>query len=268
MKKSNKRRDWSPVWALITLTITVSVSMSKGKNSTEKINAIMEQGVSILLATLVAYTASKMNFLEKTKETTDALLETAKDLSNQLNTGTENLTNTAKQISSLSHRADTAINSLEKTASELMSLDSLMPDNLFTSFESGDQNKLTSQIDQAFRQHKQAWIDSARKLDLHIHPSIAYSWTNFVQICTKEGQPNNQTVEITTSPKAYTEAVTTFCKKLLDMYPDENITLFLVTAMLPEQFYNWPQIDEPTLWRSVKRREKVMPCFVFVGIIY
>ncbi|MBN3909341.1 MAG: class I SAM-dependent methyltransferase [Nostoc sp. NMS1] len=242
MKRAKKRRDWSPFWALITLIITVSVSMSKGKNATEKINAIMDQGVSILLTTLVAYTASKINFLEKTKETTDALLETAKDLSNQLNIGTENLTNTAKQISSLSHRADTAINSLEKTASELISLDSLVPDDLFTSFESGDQNKLTSQINQAFRQHKQAWIDSAKKLDLYIHPSIAYSWTNFVQICTKEGQPNNQTVEITTSPKAYTEAVTTFCKKLLDMYPDENITLFLVTAMLPEQFYNWPQM--------------------------
>jgi hypothetical protein len=99
MKRSKKRRDWSPFWALITLIITVSVSMSKGKNATEKINAIMDQGVSILLTTLVAYTASKINFLEKTKETTDALLETAKDLSNQLHIGTENLTNTAKQIS-------------------------------------------------------------------------------------------------------------------------------------------------------------------------
>ena len=230
------------MWAILAFVVTFTISISKGKNSKERVSAVIDQGVGILLATLVTYTASKINFIEKTKKTTDNLLETADTLSKQLNVGTDQLTAVTEQIDTLTTRADTAINLLGTSANELVNLDASASEDIFSEFDNKDQNKLALQIDQAFRQHKKTWIRSGKNSDISFHPSVAYSWTNFVQTCVKEGQPNGKTDEVISSPKAYTKAVTTSCRNLLKMHPEEDITLFLVTAMLPEQFYNWPQM--------------------------
>jgi hypothetical protein len=238
---SKKPRDWSLIWAFVAFILTTGLSISQGKDTQEKIKSVKDQGINIILATVVTFTASKIQFLESTKRTADDLLKTARGLNDKIDEKTKDLSNTANEITSLSGRADKAILSLEKTARDLMNLNCSIPEQLLSDFDSKDKNSIILQIDQAFRQHKQVWIDSSKNLNSHIQPSVVQSWADFVQTCIKEGQPSSQTAEINTSPKAYTESVTTICKKLLEMYPDKNITLFLVTAMLPEHFYNWPQ---------------------------
>lgn len=113
--------------------------------------------------------------------------------------------------------------------------------------------KVAYSITCSFESYAKAWSESAVNIRITDDPSIAHAWSKLMEIYLEEETKNLMlrtdqvpTGEIYTSSKIYTEIVSSCCEKLTELHPNERITLLLVTGMLPDEFFNWPQAEYAT----------------------
>jgi hypothetical protein len=98
-------------------------------------------------------------------------------------------------------------------------------------------------ISRAFNQHARAWIDSAERLKINRERVTAYCWTKLVERQLRSQSESLSQGFVVTSSEGYTNLVWECCESLSDVYSEQNLTLFLVTGMMPDEFFNWPQAE-------------------------
>ena len=130
----------------------------------------------------------------------------------------------------------------EKLESNLTSCDGIS-EKLFSNLGQELRGETVGAVRQTFRLHEQAWLESLADLQSTGEPTVALGWTEMLKVCIEAGQPIKGIREFLTTSESYTKSVTACLNMLIEKFPEKEVTLFFVTAMLPEQFYNWPQAE-------------------------
>jgi hypothetical protein len=101
--------------------------------------------------------------------------------------------------------------------------------------------EVTERVARSFQEYADAWSKQADKVLMNADKSIIYAWCRLIESYHQRQVTSLGKGEIFISPEAYTDIVFSCCKQLVELSGAGKITLFLVTAMLPDEFYNWPQ---------------------------
>jgi hypothetical protein len=93
-----------------------------------------------------------------------------------------------------------------------------------------------------FNDHSGSWMRLAERLNVGREPCRLHAWSTFIQQhLAHERSFLDRTHQVNTSARLYTQFITAFSRKLQEFHPEQQVMLFLVTAMLPDEFFNWPQ---------------------------
>ncbi len=92
--------------------------------------------------------------------------------------------------------------------------------------------------------HVSSLLEVAKQQQVSQNNLLAYGWAQFVQAyLTDHADRISQDNQIRVTSGTYTKIVLSCCHKLSELYPGKNITLFMITAMLPYEFLNWRQVE-------------------------
>jgi hypothetical protein len=99
----------------------------------------------------------------------------------------------------------------------------------------------------SFTTYSKAWLSLSEKMSRTTDPMHRYAWVSLVETYLSNHGSQVQRGLLQTSPSVYTQIVIGCCQRLMErIAASQELTLYLVTGMLPNQFFNWPQVATST----------------------
>lgn len=102
---------------------------------------------------------------------------------------------------------------------------------------------VAEKIIKAFSAYHNKWFESAKNLKINQELS-GYVWSKYLEIYLHEESNLIRKDLVFTTSRVYTDIIYNFHKILKSkLQPGEQLSLFFVTSMLPNEFFNWPQAE-------------------------
>ncbi len=187
-------------------------------------------------------------------ETNKALIKSILQVNNEIVEAKNSLINSSEIINKEQAKIDRQLDMVEKGINLSTKVTQGKPNvqYLFDVLERDDALKTSDEIINSFEDFVKTWSRKGEEMTLHAksvnekYPLGLFSvWQVLISKYLQEENKDLLTGRILTTSEIYTKMVVGFCDMLHKIYPnpDYTVTLFLVTTMLPDEFYNWPQVE-------------------------
>lgn len=108
--------------------------------------------------------------------------------------------------------------------------------------------ELMDRVTHAFHKYANAWEYAGENRSIYQDRDATMAWSYFVQSYLRSEAETISVGRLQTSPRIYTRLVTEIARSFQQdssgkTRGKEKILLFLATAMLPSEFFNWPQAE-------------------------
>jgi hypothetical protein len=91
--------------------------------------------------------------------------------------------------------------------------------------------------------HLNAWIEFALSAKVTALPAVSTAWATLYKSILDSEVSQIKSGHVSTTSEIYADFICNTSDSLLAEFPGCSVNLDLVTALLPSEFYNWPQVE-------------------------